>query len=53
MFTYIFKALNLSSKQELTLEIEAVSIAEAMAKGKEAFFAKFFIMPEESNIRRK
>ena len=53
MFTYVFKALNLSTKQELILEIEAISIAEAMAKGKGAFFAKFLICPEESSIRRK
>ena len=53
MITYVFKALNLSSKQELTLEIESISIAEAMAKGKEDFFEKFFVAPEESSIRRK
>ena len=53
MFIYTFKALNLSTKENLSLEIEAITIAEAMEKGKRAFFKKFGITPEESSITRK
>ena len=53
MFTYIFKALNLSTKADLLMEIEAITIAEASAKGRKAFFEKFNIEPEESYTRKK
>lgn len=44
---------HLPTRAEMTIEIEAITIAEAFAKGKKLFFEKFDIEPEESRIQRK
>lgn len=53
MYTYRFKAVNLSIKADFSIEIEAITLSEACEKGKKAFFEKFHVEPEESRTERK